>query len=200
MYLLVDNYDSFTYNLYALCVKCGMNIKVIKNDIDISAEKFNGIIISPGPSNPENAGLSLKYIQKCSGKIPILGVCLGMQCIGYFLGFKIKHANTIKHGKVDRIKIIGDSVLFENIDDCFKSVRYHSLAVKVSKNSSLVKAVSISDREIMAIEAKEKMLFGVQFHPESYLSENGEQIIKNFKKFCERKRFSMKNLTMNNDI
>ncbi len=186
MYLLIDNYDSFTYNLYALCVKCGMEIKVIKNDICVNAYEFKGIIISPGPSNPKNAGLSMKYIQKYSGKIPFLGVCLGMQCIGYFLGFKVKLANTIKHGKIDIIKIIRDSVLFENFNDSFKSVRYHSLAVKISTTSKLVKAISFSDGEIMAIEHRKKMLFGVQFHPESYLSENGEQIIKNFKNFCEK--------------
>ncbi len=193
MFLLIDNYDSFTYNLYALCVKCGLNVVVKKNNDEIvNINNFNGIIISPGPSHPENSANSIKYLEKYSGEIPFLGVCLGMQCIGYFLGYKIKKAKTIKHGKIDKIKIIRDSILFKNIPEIFNSVRYHSLAVELPENSSLIKAKSISDKEIMAIEDKDKMLFGVQFHPESYFSEFGEQIIKNFKYFCENTKIKVK--------
>ena len=189
MYLLLDNYDSFTYNLYALCVKSKMNLIVKKNDEPIiSIKNLKGIIISPGPSSPENSGNTLKYLEKYAGKIPIFGVCLGMQCIGYFLGFKIKKANSIMHGKVDEIKVTKKSILFNKIPAKFKSVRYHSLAVKISKDSAFVKAIAKSDSEIMSIEDEKNMLFGVQFHPESYFSEFGGKIIKNFKYFCEKLR------------
>ena len=184
MYLLIDNYDSFTYNLYALCVKCGMKVKVIKNDVFIDADNFTGIIISPGPSSPDNSGYSLKYLEKYSGKIPIFGVCLGMQCIGHFLGYEVSRAKFIKHGKLDKIKVLKNSTILRNLQT-FKAVRYHSLSVKVSLKSEIVKAKSESDDEVMAIEDVNKMLFGVQFHPESYLSEEGNKIIKNFKNFCD---------------
>ena len=184
MYLLIDNYDSFTYNLYALCVKCGMKVKVIKNDVFIDADNFTGIIISPGPSSPDNSGYSLKYLEKYSGKIPFFGVCLGMQCIGHFLGYEVSRAKSVKHGKLDKIKVLKNSIILRNLQT-FKAVRYHSLSVKVSLKSEIVKAKSESDDEVMAIENVNKMLFGVQFHPESYLSEEGNKIIKNFKNFCE---------------
>lgn len=184
MYLLIDNYDSFTYNLYALCVKCGMKVKVIKNDVFIDADNFTGIIISPGPSSPDNSGYSLKYLEKYSGKIPFFGVCLGMQCIGHFLGYEVSRAKSVKHGKLDKIKVLKNSTILRNLQT-FKAVRYHSLSVKVSLKSEIVKAKSESDDEVMAIEDVNKMLFGVQFHPESYLSEEGNKIIKNFKNFCD---------------
>ena len=187
MYLLIDNYDSFTFNLYALCLKCGMDVKVVKNDSFIDALSYSGIIISPGPSNPQNSGFSLNYLEKYAGEIPFFGVCLGMQCIGYYLGHRIKKANTIKHGKVDKVKVVKDSIILNGMES-FNAVRYHSLAVEVDGNSNIVKAISERDREIMAIEDVKNMLFGVQFHPESYLSEDGEKIIKNFKNFCEKIR------------
>ena len=186
MYLLIDNYDSFTYNLYAFCKICGMDVKVIKNDEKLLKNSFKGIIISPGPSNPSNSGNSLEYIEKYSKRIPILGVCLGLQCIGYFLGYKIIKAKTILHGRIDTIKILKEKVLFKSIDRDFNVVRYHSLVVDIPTNSYLSTAISNSDNEIMAIEDLENFLFGVQFHPESYLNEYGLKIINNFKNFCEK--------------
>ena len=186
MYLLIDNYDSFTYNLYALCLECGMKVKVVKNTEFIENIKgLKGIIISPGPSNPSNSAYSIKYIKNFAGKIPIFGVCLGMQCIGFYLGYRIVKANTVKHGKVDKVKVIKNTIVLRGLNKEFKAVRYHSLAVKVLKYSEIITAVSCSDDEIMAIEDFERGLFGVQFHPESYLSENGFKIINNFKNFCE---------------
>jgi len=126
MYLLVDNYDSFTYNLYSLFSNLGAEVKVIKNSEFIPADDYMGIILSPGPSNPANAGTTLKYIEKYKGKIPIFGVCLGMQSIGYMNGVKIRKAKKIMHGKVDTICVNRESMLFNNLPDKFQAVRYHS--------------------------------------------------------------------------
>ena len=185
MYLLIDNYDSFTYNFYALMKKCSVDVKVVKNDEFFVPENLEGIVISPGPSNPENSGYSLKYLEKFSGNIPFFGVCLGMQCIGYFLGYKVDKSKTVMHGKVDYILHKENSVIFQGIESRFKSVRYHSLSVKVPADDKIITATAESDMEIMALEDVEKKLFGVQFHPESFLSENGEKIFKNFLKFAD---------------
>ena len=182
MFLLVDNYDSFTFNLYALFKTLNADIKVIKNSEFVSAEKFKGIILSPGPSNPSNSGTTLKYLENYLGKKPIFGVCLGMQAIGYALGFNIKHAKTVMHGKSDRINIYRKVVLFKNMSN-FNAVRYHSLAVNIDEQHRYVTGVAKSDKEIMAMEDIDKKFFGVQFHPESFLSDNGKTIVENFLKF-----------------
>ncbi len=182
MFLLIDNYDSFTFNLYACFKLLNTDVTVVKNTEFVSASKFKGIILSPGPSNPENSGTTMKYIEEYAGKKPIFGVCLGMQCIGSYLGFKIKHAQSVMHGKRDTVNIFQNSILFDNMDN-FNAVRYHSLAVDINGSHPIVTAVAKSDNEIMAIEHYEKKLFGVQFHPESFLSENGSEIIKNFINF-----------------
>ena len=178
MYLLIDNYDSFTYNLYALFKECKVDMKIIKNNEFIAAEEYKAIILSPGPSSPENSGTTLKYLKEYTGKKPIFGVCLGMQTIAYSLGYKIKKAKTIKHGKIDRIKVVNDSVLFKNIPEEFDVVRYHSLAVDIDKK--YITSKSNDDGVVMSIEDRENKIFGVQFHPESILSEYGKEIIQNF--------------------
>jgi len=184
MFLLIDNYDSFTYNLYALFRNSNIDVCIIKNtDYFMDASRFKGIIFSPGPSCPSNSGATLKYINEYLGKKPILGVCLGMQAIGVALGFNVKHAKSVQHGKVDEIKISKRKVLFRKLND-FKAVRYHSLAVNIPDNHSFVTATAKSDNEVMAIEDSDKKFFGVQFHPESFLSENGEILIKNFIDFA----------------
>lgn len=183
MYLLIDNYDSFTYNLRALLSSCGAETDVIRNDRFVEADKYRGIIISPGPSSPENAGTSNRYLKEYAGIKPVLGVCLGMQCIGAFLGHRISHAPTIMHGKTDRIKITGDSILFKGVPDNFQAVRYHSLAV--SDAGEDVTSRAESDNAAMSIENRRMKLFGVQFHPESILSECGKEIITNFIKYVE---------------
>lgn len=182
MYLMIDNYDSFTYNLRALFNECGADVKVIRNDEFISAEGFEGIIISPGPSSPREAGTSIEYIEKYAGAIPIFGVCLGMQCIGYVRGKKIISANTIRHGKLDHVMVIGKSVLFSGIPERFKAVRYHSLAVDFS--GAMMTSVAESDSTPMSYEDSSMKLFGVQFHPESVLSEYGREIVLNYMNFC----------------
>lgn len=177
MFLLIDNYDSFTYNLYSMFKNLGQEVDIIKNDEFIPAEKYDGIIISPGPSNPSKSGTTLKYLQDYTGKKPIFGVCLGMQCICHYLGMTIRRANTVKHGKLDNIKKCKESILLKGIPETFSAVRYHSLAADAA---GIAVAESASDGEIMAVEDISKRLFGVQFHPESYLSNCGEKIIENF--------------------
>ncbi len=185
MFLLIDNYDSFTYNLKALFELAGEKIDVIKNNEYIDPEKYQGIILSPGPSTPENSGTTLNYLSKHTGELPFFGVCLGMQAICHSQGYKVAKADVIMHGKLDDIIPKSNSILFQGIDKPFSTVRYHSLVVKdLDKENDTVTAVSKSDNEIMAYENVDKKLFGVQFHPESYLSEAGETIVKNFVKFC----------------
>jgi anthranilate synthase component 2 len=179
---MIDNYDSFTFNLKALFNGCGAEVKVIHNDEFIPAEGFEGVIISPGPSSPREAGTSIDYLEKYTGILPIFGVCLGMQCIGYVSGKKIIAANTIRHGKLDPVTVTGKSVLFHNIPEKFNAVRYHSLAVDFS--GEMMTSVSDSDSTPMSYEDPANKLFGVQFHPESVLSEYGREIVLNYMNFC----------------
>jgi len=184
MYLLIDNYDSFTYNLRALFSSCGAATEVVRNDRYVNAENYRGIIISPGPSCPGNAGTSNRYLHEYAGKKPFLGVCLGMQCIGSYLGYHVSRAPSVMHGKADRVRITsGDSVLFRGMPDSFQAVRYHSLAVYHEGRD--VTSRADSDNSAMSIENKKMNLFGVQFHPESILSEYGMEIVMNFIKHSE---------------
>lgn len=181
MFLLVDNYDSFTYNLLALFQLNGAEVELIKNTEKVNADKYEGIIISPGPSHPSNSGTSLHYLDAYAGKKPIFGVCLGMQAIGHHLGYEVGRAKSVMHGKIDKVKANG-GVIFDGIDE-FEAVRYHSLAVKGAE--ALVTARAVSDNEVMAIEDADKMLFGVQFHPESIRSEKGARMVTNFINFAK---------------
>jgi anthranilate synthase component II len=187
MYLLIDNYDSFTYNLRALFNRCGADVAVIKNDSFVPAEEYEGIILSPGPSTPDNSGTTLRYIADYLGRMPIFGVCLGMQALAHSLGYPVVRARTVKHGKLDRIAVTGRSVLFRGMPDRFSAVRYHSLAVDIDER--YVTSRSEDDGTVMSIEDHGRMFFGVQFHPESILSEFGGHIVANFLEYaagCER--------------
>ena len=183
MIALIDNYDSFTYNLYHY-IGFYDEIKVFKNTESLTSVKnvegLNAIAISPGPSHPRNSLLSLDVIDFFKGKLPIFGVCLGMQAIGYYFGFEIRKAKRIMHGKVDEIKVLGKSPLFEGLPESFRATRYHSLVVDGVKDNFSVSSIADSDGEVMGIENRELLIFGVQFHPESYTSEFGLQIVKNF--------------------
>lgn len=179
MFLLVDNYDSFSHNLYALFVLNGAKVNMVKNTDIVDASDYAGIIISPGASHPSNSGASLHYLKSYSGIKPFFGVCLGMQAIAFHLGYEVSRSKTVMHGKIDKIKA-SKSMLFEGINE-FEAVRYHSLSVKGA--DKIVTATASSDGEVMAIEDAEKMLFGVQFHPESVRSEQGDRIVKNFISF-----------------
>ncbi len=182
MILLIDNYDSFTYNLSQLIESLGKKVKVVAhNKITLKEiEKLNPqkIVISPGPKRPENSGISNKVIKKFYKKIPILGVCLGHECIGQVFGSKIIHAKNILHGKTSPVYHSEDK-LFKNIKNPFKAARYHSLILnKVPKDFTLT--AWTKDDEIMAISHNKYPLVGIQFHPESFLTEQGEKLMHNF--------------------
>ena len=183
MYLLVDNYDSFTYNIYALFIENGCDVEVVKNSEPVKNKRYKGIILSPGPSTPENSGTTLDYLEKYFGKIPFFGVCLGMQALGFYMGYKIRQAKTIRHGKKEYIIKQSNSILLNGLPERFISVRYHSLAVEC--DSKLVTSHAAYDGEYMSIEDKDRYVFGVQFHPESYMSHYGLDIVKNYTTFCE---------------
>jgi anthranilate synthase component 2 len=181
---MIDNYDSFTYNLVQYLAEIGQEVEVVRND-KISIEEINKlnpqyIVISPGPCTPNEAGISLELIEAFKGKIPILGVCLGHQSIGQAFGGKIVHAQTIMHGKTSKISHNNKGV-FRGIKNPFIATRYHSLVVE---KQTLPNCFDITawtdDNEIMGIKHKELAIEGVQFHPESILSEHGHDLLKNF--------------------
>ncbi len=184
MLLMIDNYDSFTYNLVQYLAEIGQEVEVVRND-KISIEEINKlnpryIVISPGPCTPNEAGISLELIEAFKGKIPILGVCLGHQSIGQAFGGKIVHAKTIMHGKTSKISHNNKGV-FRGIKNPFIATRYHSLVIE---KQTLPNCFDITawtdDNEIMGIKHKELAIEGVQFHPESILSEHGHDLLKNF--------------------
>ena len=184
MLLLIDNYDSFTYNLYQYLSELGEEVKVARND-SISPDEIERlapkrIVISPGPGRPENAGISNEVIKRFGEKIPILGVCLGLQCIGQAYGGAVNHAGEIKHGKTSMIHHDGKGV-FKGLPNPFAAVRYHSLAVR---KETLPDCLLISARTengiIMGIRHEKYPIEGVQFHPESIMTKNGKDLLRNF--------------------
>ena len=182
--LLIDNYDSFTYNLYHYISRINKNVDVIRNDkIDgkvILKKKYNKIVISPGPGNPNQAGNCLNIVKDVYKKIPILGVCLGHQIIGQAFGGKIINAKNLMHGKTSKIKHIKKG-LFKNIKNNFEATRYHSLVVdrkKLAKN--LIITAETKNKTIMGLMHKDYNIHGFQFHPESISSKVGMKLIKNF--------------------
>ena len=186
MLLMIDNYDSFTYNLVQYFGELGEDVRTYRNDEitidDIAAMKPDQICLSPGPSNPQNAGITLDVLRTFAGKVPILGVCLGHQAIGEAFGGRVVRAQTIMHGKVSRIETDGKGV-FANLPKHFDVTRYHSLAIE---RESLPECLEISawteDGEIMGVRHKTLAVEGVQFHPESILSEHGHALLENFLK------------------
>lgn len=186
MILMIDNYDSFTYNLVQYFGELGANLKVYRNDkitIDeIKRMRPKKIVISPGPSNPNNAGISLEVIQTFKEKLPIMGVCLGHQCLGQAFGGKIIRAGKLMHGKTSRIKHDGKG-LFKGIENPFEATRYHSLVIDKKTIPDCFEITATSeDKEIMGIRHKQLPLCGVQFHPESILTVEGKKLLNNFLK------------------
>ncbi len=181
--ILIDNYDSFTYNIVQYLQELGVEPKVFENDkITINELKnlnFDRIIISPGAGNPDTAGISMNVIKEFYKTKKILGICLGHQCIAQFFGGKIEKSTNPTHGKTSKINICENSKLFQNLPQEFKVTRYHSLEV-----SSLPKELKITaktqDGTIMAIEHKILPIYGVQFHPEAILTEYGHELLENF--------------------
>ncbi|WP_353151896.1 aminodeoxychorismate/anthranilate synthase component II [Pollutimonas bauzanensis] len=184
MLLMLDNYDSFTYNLVQYFGELGENVEVRRNDqvsvADIVAMKPERICVSPGPCSPAEAGISIELIQHFAGKLPILGVCLGHQAIGAAYGGNIIRAQQIMHGKVSDITHTGTDV-FSGLPSPFVVTRYHSLAVeRKTLPECLEITAETADGEIMGLRHKTLPVYGVQFHPESVLSEHGHALLKNF--------------------
>ncbi|OGP29932.1 MAG: anthranilate/aminodeoxychorismate synthase component II [Deltaproteobacteria bacterium GWC2_42_11] len=206
MLLMIDNYDSFTYNLVQYLAELGEDVRVYRNDKitvkEIEGLKPDRIVISPGPCDPQKAGISVEAIKTFVGKIPILGVCLGHQSIGYAYGGEIVRAKKLMHGKTSKIYHDGETI-FEGIENPFDATRYHSLVIR---KETLPDCLEISawteDEEIMGIRYKEKgqgsgvrgqgenILEGVQFHPESILTKSGKDILKNFLDISKHKEKS----------
>ena len=184
MVLMIDNYDSFTYNLVQYLGELGVAVTVVRND-EISVDEVarlrpERIVISPGPCSPNEAGISLATIERLGGKIPLLGVCLGHQAIGQAFGGKVVHARTLMHGKTSPIHHVGAGV-FRGLPSPFVATRYHSLAVaRDSLPDCLEVTAWTEDGEIMGLRHKTLAVEGVQFHPESILTEHGHALLKNF--------------------
>jgi anthranilate synthase component 2 len=186
MILLLDNYDSFTYNLLHYLGELGKEVVVHRNDkvsvADVLAMKPEGIVISPGPGTPEESGICLELVKQASGKIPLMGVCLGHQAIGQAFGGKVIRAPKPMHGKVSAVKHAGKG-LFAGLPSPFNATRYHSLIVeKSSLPDSLEVTAETDDGIIMGLQHKTLNVHGVQFHPESIASEHGHALLKNFVK------------------
>jgi para-aminobenzoate synthetase component II len=184
MILVIDNYDSFVHNVTRYLRELGAEAQVKRNDALSSGaikDDVKGIVISPGPCTPNEAGISLDVVRELSGKIPILGICLGHQCIGEAFGGKIARAKRPMHGEASAIRHEGAGVL-SGVPDGFNAGRYHSLIVELSGDEPLTVTARSEDGEIMGVEHKTHPTFGVQFHPESVLTEHGYDILRNFLK------------------
>ena len=186
MILMIDNYDSFTYNLVQYLGELGADLHVFRNDKitipEIAALNPDKIVISPGPCTPLEAGISNDVIGNFKGKIPILGVCLGHQCIGYVFGGDIVSAPRLMHGKTSMIYHTGETI-FDNLENPFEATRYHSLIIKNETIPDCFELTAWTDRdEIMGVRHKEYPIWGVQFHPESILTKEGKRLLANFLK------------------
>jgi anthranilate synthase component II len=184
MFLLIDNYDSFTYNLFHFLGELGAEIEVRRNDVltpdDALAMQPQGIVISPGPCDPDRAGISLELIHTAAGRLPVLGVCLGHQSIGQVFGGQIIRAPTPMHGKVSDIVHCGTGI-FANIPSPFAANRYHSLMVDSEGLPNCLEVTARSnDGVIQGLAHRDLPIYGVQFHPESIATEHGHQLLRNF--------------------
>ena len=189
MLLMIDNYDSFTYNLVQYFGELGQDVKVVRNDdltvAQIAALKPDHIVISPGPCTPNEAGVSLEVLEKLAGQVPILGVCLGHQSLGQAFGGEVVRARTIMHGKTSPIRHKGLGV-FAGLPDPFEATRYHSLVVEKDSLPDCLEITAWTENpdgsidEIMGLRHKSLPVEGVQFHPESILTQHGHDMLRNF--------------------
>ncbi|MCK4875201.1 MAG: aminodeoxychorismate/anthranilate synthase component II [Sulfurimonas sp.] len=188
MILMIDNYDSFTYNIVQYCRELGADLKIIRNDemsvAEIEKLQPEKIIISPGPASPDEAGITLEVIEYFKDKLPILGICLGHQSIAQVFGAEVTRAKNMMHGKTSTMKLTKECAIFKDIPQEFVATRYHSLIVDKNSLPSIIEptAYSTDDDEIMALKVKDKEIYGVQFHPESIMSQYGHEMIGNFLK------------------
>ena len=189
MILMIDNYDSFTWNLVQYLGELGAEVEVVRND-EIGVEEIERIaperiVISPGPCTPNEAGISLGVVQRYSGRLPLLGVCLGHQTIGQAFGGRIVHARRIMHGKTSMIHHTGEGI-FAGLDNPFEATRYHSLVIERASLPACLRETAWTTgedgerEEIMGIQHIEHPTFGVQFHPESILTQHGHELLANF--------------------
>ena len=184
MILIIDNYDSFTFNLVQYVGELGCEVRVMRND-EITADHISSInpshvIVSPGPGEPEAAGNSVEVIRYCSDSIPVLGVCLGHQCIAHAFGGKVVRAGRLMHGKTSRVFHHGNSI-YQGLPNPFTATRYHSLIVEEESLPENVQVTAYtSEGEVMGIQLRDRPVTGVQFHPESILTEHGRLLLTNF--------------------
>ncbi len=188
MILMIDNYDSFTYNVVQYCLELGADLNVIRND-ELTVEEIKElhpekIIISPGPATPNEAGVTLDVIKEFADTIPIFGICLGHQSIAQAFGGEVIRAKNMMHGKTSQIEVEKETVIFKGLPEEFRATRYHSLTVnqKNLPKNIIPTSYSKDDHEIMSLEIEGKNIYGVQFHPESIMSEHGYEILDNFLK------------------
>ncbi len=184
MLLLLDNYDSFTYNVYQLLSELGAEVEVVRNDVatveDLASKNYRGVVISPGPGEPKDAGVTEDLIRTLKGVVPILGVCLGHQAIGEVFGAKVIRAPEIVHGKSSRIKHSGEGI-YKGLPQPMEAARYHSLILeRGTLPDCLAVTAETEDGIIMGVRHKEYDVEGVQFHPESILTPEGRTMLKNF--------------------
>ena len=188
MILMIDNYDSFTYNIVQYCLELGADLKVIRNDEltvdEIVALHPEKIILSPGPATPDDAGVTLEVIERFKDEVPMFGICLGHQSIAQAFGANVVRAERMMHGKTSIVETKGECAIFNKMPETFRATRYHSLVVEQENLPSVIepKAYSTDDNEMMALKIKDHDIYGVQFHPESIMSEFGHEMIGNFLK------------------
>ncbi len=188
MILLIDNYDSFTWNLYHFLGDLGADTDVIRNDAitadEAIAMKPEAIVLSPGPCTPNEAGICLELVEKAAGVIPLMGVCLGHQAIGQAFGGKVVRAQQLMHGKLSDVTTTGKG-LFEGLPETFRATRYHSLVVERGSLPDCLEVTASTGDIVMGLQHRELNVHGVQFHPESIASEHGHAILRNFLKLAD---------------
>ena len=185
MILIVDNYDSFSYNLYQLIGSIDPDVRVVRNDdldpAGIAALAPEALVLSPGPGRPEDAGVCIAAVKELGARIPILGVCLGHQAICTAFGATVSYAKTLMHGKASDVRRAEPCPLFEGLPETFRVARYHSLAAVASTLPDCLAVTALADDgEIMAVQHKTSPIFGLQFHPESILTPDGPRMLRNF--------------------
>ncbi len=189
MILLIDNYDSFAYNLYQLLGAVEPDIRVMRNDAvtldQIEEMRPEALVLSPGPGHPADAGICIEAVRHFSGKIPILGVCLGHQAICEAFGGTVSYAKELMHGKARQIRVVEQTPIYEGMGDSFLAARYHSLSLVRETLPECLKINALcDDGEVMGVEHREFPVYGLQFHPESVLTPDGNILAKNFIRIC----------------